>query len=125
MPEQTDRFEVVWIRPSGAEIGRPSVEFNSGGGVRATNVTLKLLIQLVYDIRPEQLSGGPGWTDSEQYTVIAKGPEEDPVLSKAAQQELTRKRLQTLLGERFHLALKRESNPTGGYVLTVDRRAIR
>ena len=121
MPGESGRFEVTSIRPSSAESVRPSIEFPPGGGVRAANITLKLLIQLAYNIRPEQLSGGPGWTDSAQYTVIAKGPG-GPVLSEAAQQELTRKRLQALLGERFHLALKREANPAGGYVLTVEKK---
>lgn len=114
-------FEVASIRQSGAEDFRPSIEFTAGGGVRATNITLKLLIQIAYDIRPEQLSGGPGWTDSEQYTVVAKGPEGGAALSEAAQQELTRKRLQALLGERFHLSLKRDASPAAGYVLTVDK----
>ena len=122
MPEEPDRFEVASIRPIDAKGARPSFESNPSGGVRATNVTLKLLIQMAYDIRPEQLSGGPGWTDSEQYTVIAKGPEGGPVLSGTAQQELTRKRLQALLSERFHLALKLESNPASGYVLTVEKK---
>jgi len=90
-------------------------------GVRATNVTLKLLIQMAYDIRSEQVSGGAGWTDSEQYTVIAKGPEAGPPLSAAEQEAQTRKRLQTLLAERFRLALKREANPASGYVLTVEK----
>jgi uncharacterized protein (TIGR03435 family) len=98
------------------------MEFTPGGGVRATNVTLKMLIQIAYDIRPEQLSGGAAWTDSEQYTVVAKGTEGGPVLSAAAQQELTRKRLQALLGERFHLALKQEATQAAGYVLTVQKK---
>ncbi len=122
MPGEPDRFEVASIRPSDAKRGRPSFESNPGGGVRATNVTLKLLIQMAYDIRPEQLSGGPGWTDSEEYTVIARGPEGGAVLSGGAQLELTRKRLQALLSERFHLALKRETNPAAGYVLTVAKK---
>ena len=121
MPEGSERFEVVSIRPSGAGFVRPSTEFTPGGGVRAANVTLKMLIQLAYDIRPEQLPGGPGWTDSEPYTVIAKAPQ-GPVLSAAAQQELTRKRLQALLSDRFHLALKREVNSAEGYVLAVEKK---
>ncbi len=121
MPEESDRFEVASIRPGGARGGRPSFESNPGGGIRATNVTLKLLIQMAYDIRPEQLSGGPGWTDSEEYTVIAKGPEGGPPLSAAEQKALTLKRLQTLLAERFRLVLKREANPASGYVLTVEK----
>src|SRR5258708_6852416 len=122
MPEEPDRFEVASIRPSDAKDGRPSFEFNPGGGLRATNVTLKLLIQMAYDIRPEQLSGGPGWTDSEQYTVIAKGPEGGPPLSAAEQKPLTSKRLQALLSERFHLALKLEPNLPSRYGLTVEKK---
>ncbi len=121
MPEESDRFEVASIRPSDAK-GGLSFEFSPGGGVRAMNVTLKLLIQMAYDIRPEQLSGGPGWTDSEEYTVIAKGPDGGPPLSAAEQKALTHKRLQALLSERFHLALKLEANPASGYVLTVEKR---
>src|SRR5260370_17461782 len=122
MAEDRARFEVASIRPSDAKGARPSFEFSPGGGVRATNVTLKLLIQMAYNIRPEQLSGGPGWTDSEQYTVIAKGPEGGPPLSAAEQKALTSKRLQALLSERFHLALKLEANPASGYVLTVEKK---
>jgi bla regulator protein BlaR1 len=118
---QSEQFEVASIRPSPSD-GIPSMEFTGGGGVRATNVTLKLLIQIAYDIRPEQISGGLGWTDSDQYTVVAKGPEGGAVLPEAAQQELVRKRLQALLTERFHLALKREVDPSSGYILTVEKK---
>src|SRR5437870_2086744 len=124
-PRESHQFEVASIRQSGAEAVRPAIEFTPGGGVRAANVTLKLLIQIAYGIRPEQLSGGPGWSDSEQYTVVAKAPEGGPVLSEAAQQELTRKRLRALLGERFHLALKREASPADGYILTVEKKGHR
>src|SRR5262249_39269246 len=87
------RFEVASIRPS-AQRGRPSMEFTPGGGVRANNVTLKLLIQIAYDVRADQLSGGPGWTDSEEYNVIAKGG----TLSGSAE-DMTHQRLQTLLAD--------------------------
>ncbi|SPE41750.1 conserved exported hypothetical protein [Candidatus Sulfopaludibacter sp. SbA3] len=119
LPEEPERFDVASVRPSGAKGDRPTFESNPGGGVHAANVTLKLLIQMAYDILPEQLSGGPGWTDSEEYTVNAKGPAGAPVLPKAAQLELTRTRLRTLLSDRFHLELKLETNPAAGYVLTV------
>jgi bla regulator protein blaR1 len=119
-PQPSERFEVVSIRPSGSNPVRPSIEFTPGGGLRATNVTLQMLIQIAYDIRPEQLSGGPGWTDSELYTVVAKAPAGGPVLPEAAQHELVRKRLQTSLAEHFHLALKREGRPASGYALTVE-----
>jgi uncharacterized protein (TIGR03435 family) len=115
------QFEVISIRRS-AESGRPAMEFTPGGGARATNVTLKMLIEMAYDIRPEQLSGGPGWADSEQYTVIAKGPDSGPILSETSQHELTRKRLRALLGDRFHLALKIDAVTATGYVLRIEKK---
>jgi uncharacterized protein (TIGR03435 family) len=81
-----------------------------------------MLIQMAYDLRPDQLSGGPAWTDSEQYTVVAKAPDGGPAQSPAAQQELTRQRLRTLLAERFHLSLARETAPATGYLLTADKK---
>jgi uncharacterized protein (TIGR03435 family) len=113
-----ERFEVASIRPAGANGGRPSMEFTRGGGVRAANVTLKMLIQMAYDVRPEQIAGGAGWTDSELFTVAAEGP----AGAEGAQPEVAKQRLQTLLGERFHLALKREATPVSGYVLTVEKK---
>src|SRR3954462_13446624 len=71
-PRQSEQFEVASIRPI-ANGGRPWMEFTPGGGVRAKNVTLKMLIEMAYDIRSEQISGGPEWTDSEQFSVVAKG----------------------------------------------------
>src|SRR5450432_1495123 len=65
-PGESDQFEVASIRRGGTNGGRIAIEFTPGGGVRAANVTLNLLIQIAYDIRPDQLSGGPGWTDAEQ-----------------------------------------------------------
>ncbi len=118
---QSGRFEVASIRPAGANGGRPSFEATPGGGIHAGNVTLKLLIEMAYEIRPEQVSGGPAWTDSEEYTVDAKGPSEDPALPEAARLALARKRLQSLLAERFQLALKVETNPAAGYSLTVGK----
>jgi uncharacterized protein (TIGR03435 family) len=115
-------FEVASIRPAGAGPARPVMEFTPAGGVRATNVTLKMLIQMAYDLRSDQVSGGPAWTDSEQYTVVAKAPEGGPARSPAAQQELARQRLQTLLAERFHLSLAREAVPASGFLLIVDKK---
>ena len=120
-PEDPGRFEVASIRLSETKGGRPAFESNPGG-IRATNVTLKLLIQMAYDLRPEQLSGGPGWTDSEEYTVNAKAPAGGPALSGGAQMELTRERLQALLRERFHLSLKPETSSAAGYALTLEKK---
>jgi uncharacterized protein (TIGR03435 family) len=65
-------FEVASIRPSdpaasGMQIGPP------GGVFTAKNVTVKVLIEQSYDVRDFQISGGPGWVDTERYDIVAKG----------------------------------------------------
>jgi hypothetical protein len=120
-PVEFERFEVASIRPSSKGV-RPSMQFTPGG-VRATNVTLKMLIQLAYEIQAEQVTGGPGWADSEEYTVIAKAPDGDPSLSAAEQKALTLKRLRALLSERFQLLLKQESTLASG--IRADSRKVR
>jgi bla regulator protein BlaR1 len=86
-------------------VARPIIEFPPGGGFRTENVTLKMLIQIAYDIRSEQIAGGPSWADSDLFIVLAKAPQGGSV-SAENQQEVTRQRIQNLLKERFHLALK-------------------
>src|SRR5215472_4787626 len=82
------------------------------------NVSLKILIQTAYDLRGpdagQRISGGPGWLDSNKYDVDAKAAE--PV----SEAELKRM-LQSLLAERFQLALHRETREMAGYTLTIAK----
>jgi uncharacterized protein (TIGR03435 family) len=119
-PEGSDNFEVASIRPSNMSGDRSSVEFPPDG-FRATNISLKELIQLAYGIVPEQLSGGESWTDSNKYTVLAKNPESDTALPENARHELVSKRLQALLHDRFHLVLSVKPDSASGYVMTVAK----
>jgi uncharacterized protein (TIGR03435 family) len=81
-----------------------------------------MLIEVAYQLRPDQLSGGEPWADSEQFTIAATGPVgASSLLSGAEQKTLSQKCLQALLKERFGLELKRESKVASGYVLTVDK----
>ncbi len=119
-PEGSDSFEVASIRPSHINGDRLSVEFPPDG-FRATNVSLKELIQMAYGIVPEQLSGGESWTDSNMYTVLAKSTENDAALPENARYELTCKRLQALLRDRFHLVLSVRPDSASGYVMSVAK----
>jgi hypothetical protein len=90
-PGDAEKFEVASIRPSRPDVIPPAIRFMPDGGLEATSVTLKLLIQIAYDIRPEQLAGGSRWADSEQYDIYAKGPEgRFPAASDADRQRITR-----------------------------------
>ena len=83
------------------------------GMVNYGNVTLKMLISRAYGVKDFQVSG-PGWIDSLGYDVAAKIPAGVP----AEQIPLM---LQTLLAERFKLALHRESKTTDLYALIVGK----
>ena len=97
-----------------------------GGVFNATNVTLKTLIQQAYDIRDFQVSGGPGWLDTQRYDIVAKGngsgPSEAEMRTmtdeqrKSFEQQLLAK-LRTLLADRFQLKVHRETKELPVYVL--------
>jgi len=77
---------------------------------------LKDLIAEAYRVQPFQISGGPGWLDSDEYDIDAR-----------AEASVTRERLRlmlhTLLEERFRLSLHRETREVRVYTLMVDRMA--
>jgi uncharacterized protein (TIGR03435 family) len=66
-------------------------------------------------VSDDQISGGPGWRNSEYYDVTAKA--EDGV--RLTYEEL-RPRLQALLVQRFKLAVHRETKQSPGYALVVS-----
>ena len=80
--------------------------------------TLRNLITLAFGVKDDQVSGGPKWMDSDRYDIDAKaaGPAKDPELFRM---------LQTLLADRFHLEIHRETKPFPGYALLVSRGGIR
>jgi uncharacterized protein (TIGR03435 family) len=115
------KFEVASIRPGNPEINRVGIQFMPGGGLQASNVTLKALITLAYDVQPQQVSGGPGWMDSERFVIQAKGPGGADRASREEERRLALLRLQALLAERFGLVIRRESKDISGYALVVAK----
>lgn len=117
----TMRFEVASIRPASSNDGRPSIQFLPGGGIKATNATVKLLIEAAYSVREDQVIDGEDWLDHDQFVVTAKAPESQSKLSGDEATAATLKRLQNLLADRFALVFKQETKRQSGYALTVDK----
>lgn len=120
---KTPAFEVASITPCPPGTPAPpeehtgTVQFTSPGGrftARAT--TLKYLLEWAYAIQPSQHSGGPSWLGTDRYDVVAKA-EGNPT---TAQMRLM---LQTLLAERFQLALHRETRELSAYVISTGKSA--
>jgi uncharacterized protein (TIGR03435 family) len=80
-------------------------------GFRANNMTLKMLIKIAYRVKDSQISGGPGWIDSDRYDIAARPAENNLSADRS------RLMLQALLEERFRLALRREKRTIPVYAL--------
>ena len=81
--------------------------------------TLKDLVILAYHVHDFQVTGGPGWFDSDLYDIDAKA-EAHPVPGPQYGR-LQWRRLQTLLRDRFNLTIHRETKELPLYELTVAK----
>jgi uncharacterized protein (TIGR03435 family) len=106
-------FEVASIKPCIAD-PHSSGMTTGHGRLNASCVTLKRSIMGAYGVGPNQVVGGLDWLDSERFDIVAKAetPEGDHGLMAM---------LQTLLTERFHLALHREDRPIQAYLMEVGK----
>lgn len=117
-------FETVSINPNKSD----TFNFRPGftvDGYRASNQTVQWLIREAYGVQEYGLSGIPDWLNRERYDVEAKiDPSAADALSKLtpAQLKLARQQmLQTLLAERFHLKVHRETKDEPVYFLVIGK----
>jgi uncharacterized protein (TIGR03435 family) len=112
-------FEAASVKP--APPGRGSVMYYRtppGGRVSVSNATLKLLIQNVYRVRDFQVSGGPSWLATEGWDIEATpGSNATPPITPEQRDEM----FKTLLADRFHLVLHRETKELAVYDLVVAK----
>jgi uncharacterized protein (TIGR03435 family) len=70
----TPEFEVASVKPAGTrELG--GIHNYAGGRIEFRGCTLQYLIQQAFDVQPFQVSGGPGWMQTERFDIDAKPPE--------------------------------------------------
>lgn len=90
--------------------------FASGGVLRGDRFDLRKatmldLIRIAWKIAPETIVGGPNWLEFDRFDIAAKAPAQ-------TSPETVRQMLQTLLAERFHLVVHRDTRPMPAYVLS-------
>jgi bla regulator protein BlaR1 len=125
-PEAAPKFEVASVKASSPDSHGISL---SGDPSRFTirNTTIRFVISLAYDVKDFQISGRSPLLDSERYdieaTIGADTPERPSRLTFATIQSAPQVRLmlQTLLVDRFYLAIRHETKETPGYSLTVAK----
>ena len=108
-------FEVATIKPTDPAFGGIVMRL-AGGRFSATGFTLKDLIAFAYEVDISQIAGGPNWSGSERYDVLAK-PEKEGPLSR----DTARVMLRALLTDRFQLKIRRETREMPVYVLTLGK----
>jgi len=89
-------------------------QFKDNQTVWGTILTLKQMIEYAYHVTDEQIIGGRAWTTKELFDVTANAGRPMPMADLEAM-------LQTMLAERFHLKVHRESRMLPAYVLTLDK----
>jgi len=116
-PTHRPEFEVATVKVSKGSLD---------GAVRMTpgrltiqNLTLRRLILVAYRLRDAQLSGAPGWINSERYDIDAKtdgaATGADPMLQM----------LQNLIESRFSMRFHHETSEEPVYLLTVAKSGLK
>jgi len=124
---QAPAFEVASIKPNTSTDFR-SINYHMlpGGRFTATNLPVRLLVSLAYNvpINPsERISGLPDWTLEDRYDIEARAPE-GALSTGLPDTELKRRMrlmLQQLLADRFKMSVRQETKEIQAYVLTVGK----
>ncbi len=115
--EAPPAFEVASVKRDVS--GEPDAYARWFPTLHVERMTLKRLIILAYQIHDFEITGGPGWIGSDRYNIDAKAaPHAIPNQQFVA---LQRRRLQTLLSDRFRLTIHRETKELPVYKLTVAK----
>jgi len=107
----TLRFTTVRIRRGDDSAGGSSFRQDGSTHLDAQNITVRELVRFAYaPALPTLVNGGPGWLDTERYTISASadqpGPADQPPSQKAMQE-----RVRALLSDRFHLRTRLTKGP--------------
>ncbi len=130
--EPRPSFEVASVKPTPA--ARRGFDFGTyfrslpGGRFSAENVPLGMLVMKAYSVDSSQIVGGNSLRfGGETYDIEARADDRDPrykaaqATGPAAHEALLDSMLQSLLADRFKLAVHRETKETSGYALVIAK----
>ena len=107
-------FEVASVKASNPEVASPG-GMPVGGRFTVSNLTLRQLVLMAYDLPDARLDGGPDWQTSRRFDIQAMA--KDPVAGMTAMLPM----LRTLLADRFKLKVHTERREMPIYALVVAR----
>lgn len=120
-PGAPTSFEVTSVKPSDPNTTGPfgSVPMmlpQGAGGLRVTNMPLRLLVRMAYGVQDFQIVGGPSWQTSSKFDITAKAAEGTTTSTEDLQPLV-----KTLLADRFKLKTHMETRDLPTYLLEVAR----
>jgi bla regulator protein BlaR1 len=116
-------FELASVKPNRSGSPREPFSYLPSGRISGTNVTLRTLVELAYDLESYRLAGGPPWLDSEHYDIEARAEAGTVSPAPVARESIHQMQLmlQTLLADRFKLKVHRETKEGAVYALVVAK----
>lgn len=111
-------YDISTVKPHDASDGNVSVNVRPAN-LTISNMNAQSLIAMAWNVRPWLVSGLPPWGKSDHFDVAAKVSEPDMAALRSLSGEDRRVMIQTLLKERFHLAVHEETRSLPVYELTV------
>jgi uncharacterized protein (TIGR03435 family) len=115
LPEGTKpEFEVASIKPS---VLAPGLGLNvTATELRTRSMSLADLIAFTYELHPKQVSGLPGWAETQGYEIVARLPQGgDP------SDVQIRTMLKNLLKDRFVLSIHTEKRELSVYAIGIGK----
>jgi uncharacterized protein (TIGR03435 family) len=107
------------------DINKPVHGNQTGDGLYIRNQTLELMIRSAYGVRSYQIVGAPGWVNQREWQVEAKTDDAETqklrAMNKAEAQTERCLLLQSLLADRFKLAVHEETRIEPGFSLVVAK----
>jgi bla regulator protein BlaR1 len=119
-------FDVVSVKQN--KTGAPVIidhSTESSNRFAVENMPLKMLISIVYGIREDLISGGPGWTSTDRYDVEAKVLDTDVPGSQGSGRSLRNQMVQSLLADRFKLVVHTETKEMPVFELSVAKSGLK
>lgn len=114
-------FEVASVKPNRSGDGRVGIGMQPGGRFTATNVPLRTLIRLAYQLQDFQIVGAPGWIATDRFDINAKAEGDVPPAPLGGPPGPMQFMMQSLLAERFNLKVHTERRDMPIYALALAR----
>ena len=117
---QRPSFEVASIKLGDPNERRRGIG-SRGNQLEVVNTPLKDMIGFAYDVETDQIFGGPKWIGSDLFTITARPDAATALRAPDDPAKVLKLMLQSLLAERFKLAIHLESRVEPIYELTVTK----